>query len=235
MASISETGAFHPAWLAGMLECAGSINFDKQIDKKTGNVYYHPVIGIGDNSQARMLLLQSITGGYLCKDSGNTWRWRIWGKKALEIAEQIAQFTILKKEVLTAFQNWENTDDRDERAEIVEILKSNTGPDISSESYIPLILNPQFLAGVVDARGMFTHKREFGGEGEDAHDWVMPFLAIISQNIVLLESIVIIYSGKVLDYHSKNSFGWRGNSQESKELARIVDPYLKLRVNEVWK
>ena len=233
MAAITESRPFHPAWLAGMLECAGSVELGENEDKERGNVYYRPRIRIGDNSRERMLSLQTIVGGNIYR-KGNTWLWVVNGKKALEIAERIKQFTLKRQSILLAFQNWENSDDRDERSEIVQAFEKESDTNqIPPQEYTPLITNPYFLAGVVDARGIFTYFRKFYGEGEKAHDIVTPFLQIISENVSLLDSIAINYKGKSSKHN--RSWTWRGNSSESQRLVGVVAQYLLLRPNEVWK
>lgn len=136
-------------WLTGVFEIAGGMGF--AIYRKKGHRYAYPYIHITDSDQELVDFFLDNFGGRTIDKYSST-EWKIEGHTAIPVAERLERHSLTRKDIIDSFKEWQ-TASRDERVEIAESIKATHRTPASQAEYSALIENPQFLAGVVDARG----------------------------------------------------------------------------------
>lgn len=222
-----------PFWLAGAFEIGGGIWF--QIRNSSGTITPH--LSIGDNDQQRMQTLKGLCGGSVYRGGTGSWYWRASGYRAAFLAEIMEGKAPSRNEVLLAFQNWQSSTN-EERKIITEEIKDKERIPVTPSDYALLVKNPEFVAGVIDARaivGSMTGKNRFKYD----------YLQVASTNGALLEALNQEYGGYQVEKYiaqgdtvkistrstiaKQDSYKWTVFHRKWRELVQTVGPNLKLR------
>lgn len=229
-----------PDWFGGMIEVAGWIGFttEQRIGKYGHYTYTYPRIEICDNDLNRLNRLQAIVGGTVRAPS----RWHIGGNAAVSLAEIIKLYTPSKLEVIFAFINWGQADSTEKRTEIVKSLSSILQSQPTIEDYRSLVTRPNFVAGVIDGRGIFSMVEN--PSRDRTYGWIYPRMTVTSTNRPLFEALEQTYGGDVVAvikvgdirqifgriFAAKNdSLNWIVGMNDLSQLMSLVGPYLRLR------
>lgn len=139
-------------WLGAVFEVGGGMGF--MISRKR---YVYPYIQYHDNDRGRVQYILSSLGGeaYLLHPKLNSWTFRISNEKVPAIVEEIKPFAPSRQEMIAAFEQWESASVK-ERMEIAQRHRARDRVSVAPEEYVRLLANPNFLAGVIDARGIWS-------------------------------------------------------------------------------
>lgn len=214
-------GNVDPIWFAGMAECAMNFGFNIGMTKSGSQELYYakPVIQMTDNHLDRISALKSVVGGNYYHYRGGSYLWVFRGYKAANLAVSLKDFAPSRIEVITAFENWLNTDDREERLEIAGDFKASDNPYVDMDMYLPLVRLPQFTAGIVDARGeIYTVEQPPVGVENPTYWWVSQRLLVHSWNEALLEALASIYGGSVQTRVSRGRRSIWGSEWEGESI-----------------
>ncbi len=144
------------AFLGGIFATGGRISFTIENQTKTvGGVertykYAYPFISFGDENLIKIAKLKEIFGGRTKPNGKNPVTWYLKSEDAVDLAMVIRDFCPNRGEIITAFENWENAD-TEEKLRLARDFREKE--EANFESYRELVRNPQFLAGVLTARG----------------------------------------------------------------------------------
>lgn len=232
-----------PDWLAGLLEVAGTVTLQTETVRRKGRYEYEyatPVIKMGDDNRERMSMLQQLAGGKLRQPGGhNTVEWNSKSYAAIILAELIAPFAPSRQEALTAFFNWAQIDDREERVDIASTLQQspNRETTVTANDYKTLVKKPRFVAGIIDARATFLTPEHVDPNYPD-YGWIYSAIAVASTNTPLLEAMENQFGGDI-EYRLKGkmvapgaattSGVWRISHNRLKQLEGLVTTHLKLK------
>lgn len=237
-----------PEWLAGFFEIGGWLGFgistttNKQLRSYE---YAYPRAAVVDNHIPKLKKLALLLGGVVGSvhdekrnETNNVWTLS-QSELVVYLAERMRQYSPSHQETIFAFENWINTDDREERIKIAQELREVEKPDLSIGDYLPLVTNAKFLAGVLDNRGIILSQEHMYG----LYGYITPGLKINSTNGPLLEALQLIYGGykgntlekgKTMISHGKeyivknNSFEWTVGIQPKSDIVMKLGNQLKL-------
>lgn len=192
------------AFLGGMFEISGNMTLESGFLNKTlagGQVveyfYTRPVVSYNDTRSGKIERLIEVFGGASLKDNkSNSFMWFVKSKKAVELATQMSPYAPSRTRMITAFQEWLNSDDMAEKLQIADVARrgaTQTNAGMTQDNYSALVRNPEFMAGVVDARGAL-----------DIREGNPRYLIITSMNGALLEAIKAAYSGGITEATPKS-------------------------------
>jgi hypothetical protein len=213
-------------WLLGLAESGMSMFIAIMTERETGRQRVSPAITISSFNRKVVDFLEQrfYTERLLPERPRNlkNGRWYLSGKAAVELAQEISAITISRHEIIEAFSNWEQADSLEDQ---IQIATESRGEDRfanhTPEEYQSLVLNPSFVAGVIDGRGYVADKKRLR-------------LEVTSKNIALLEALQHQYHGVV---RPKNgSFHWSiHNEEDIRKILRLVSPFLKISLPEKWQ
>jgi len=212
----------HSIWLSGLFEIGGSMFLEiqkrKSKSKKNPEVvhtYTRPVISIVDNHpeicQFPKILGYGSTRPY--RRGKKSHRWSLKGPKVVDLTTNMKPTSPLRQETIIAFENW-GTATTEERLEIARELKQTSPPLLKLDDYTDLVQKPQFLAGVLDGRGMLIPQEHYNKE--KGYGVIHPRLRISSLNKPLLLAIQNLYQGY---------FGIQSKEGEIKQFTRKAKAY----------
>lgn len=172
-------------WLGAVFEVGGGMGF--MISRKR---YAYPYIQYHDTDRARVQHIFSSLGGepHLLHPKLNSWKFRISNEKVPSIVEEIKPFASSRQKMIAAFEQWESVSVR-ERMEIAQQHRARDRVNVAVEEYVRLLTNPNFLAGVIDARGIWSPSK--------TRDKSHPRLLVVTRNKPLLNALQSLYGGKV--------------------------------------
>ena len=213
---------FDPMWFAGLVEVACTAGLSVGLEHRGFKTYFHvnPLIKMGDNNFDRMIRLKAHAGGnasHLNKyGRGNSpYQWAATGRYAVDLAMEVSPYAPSRAETFTAFLNWANTDDIEEKIVIARELHETRGGrvEVSAGDYESLVRDNAFVAGAIDARGTIRRKDiEYVSrkpyEGDDnlpPHDWIIRWLDMPSKNLSLLEALQRQWGGNIFQNMRMNS------------------------------
>jgi len=192
-----------PQWLAGVFEIAGGMGFSTYESK--GNYYAYPYVHFTDKDQVLINLFRRTFGGrVIYKDTSS--EWRIEGESALAVAETLGKFAPSRREMVSLFFKWEEAT-VEERVEVAREITASYRTGVDDSDYYHLVVDPEFVAGVVDARGSFYAKPE-GGPRINSRQFI-----IASRNIDLMEALRSLYGGNIY-YRERESRKEEGDNME---------------------
>ena len=228
---------FNPLWFSGILECSGSASFGASTKEATNGgkrVETRPFISIGDNDFDRLTRLQQVTNVGKIYEMGANWKWLVTGKPALKLMALTRNFLLRERATAEAFAEWAKYENGENKLIVVNRYRSQPEPKISISEYTDYIrANPQFLAGIVDSRGIITFHSKEGRA--NTHDWNWYTITIDTKYTNILEAIKNIHGGRVDRHHG---YRWVGDVEESRKLVEVVKPYLRIRdqqAKEIWR
>lgn len=191
----TKEGAEYPiygmaAWAGGVVEVSGTLGFN--IQKKR---LVYPQLQITDSNLNNISKLKELAGGRVYPHSnGTSHSWVLGGKNIYRLTETIKGFAPSRALAIDAIQLVEQTDVH-ERLKIVQEYNSEREelPSVTEKDYYELVNNPQFTAGIIDAKGSIsaleTWREEYG--------YVTPQLSLFLQNLPLLNVLKDKYGGSV--------------------------------------
>lgn len=184
-------------WLGGVFEAGGSLYFDIQT-KKRGKpfIYSSPNLSFSDNNHQKVSLFKQMVGGGQVYTKRGSSELRIGGRfvdLAVEIAHQMAPYAPMRQKDIAAFELWGEIDDKSEK--LLVALESRKIERVypSIDEYAELVKMPEFMAGVIDARGLTYPKNQLLVDA----DRISYGLKISDQNKPLLDAIEGEYGGSV--------------------------------------
>src|SRR5688572_6867547 len=129
--SIRETS---PQWFAGALEAGGTVHFGIQ-RRKNGHISAYPYISFREPNEPFIDALKAEFGGSK-SPAADSWDWKLGGHKAAEIMAAMEPYTVSRREISIAAQNWLESD-RLERVQIAQAMKGRDRFDteFSPEDY----------------------------------------------------------------------------------------------------
>lgn len=246
----------HGAWLGGFFEIAGMVSLQQGTTKRmtlTGireHTYVYPVITYADDNPRNIKALQENFGGEgrLRNRSKKSWEYKAQKRLAFQLGEAMYTYAPSRQEILLAFQNIQTTESLEEKLQIRQETRQRQRQKVTSEAYFPFVQNPEFIAGVLDARGMLGHNENYGSNAEDPDaSYVYPKINICSTNRPLLEAIkrtygghdtTLFYAGDQTEIDgeqtiiTKDSVRWEVNLKDTQNLVGEVSPYLLLKREE---
>ena len=185
------------AYLGGAFEAGGWMGAFLHGTVVKGKKYSYGNLGISlnDSEEETMIAFQSIVGGKIYKEKGdNSWALKVSSRGIPLIASAIENYAPSRSEFIALALLWDEMT-IEERIEAVTEFKDSIGPGgrvkVDVTQYQNLVRLPEFLAGVVDARGKPAVTQRHGVR-ENTQD---PSIRIGSPNRALLEAIQIEYGG----------------------------------------
>lgn len=233
--------SFDPAWLAGIFEVAGSLCFVKNTKILTnGEIqeYTYPLMALTDEKHV-IEQLPHLIGGNVRRyvRSQTSYVWDLKGSKAVDLAQTMERYAPSRQEIITAFTNWERGESPEEKSEIAgDQQRRGLNLSIQETDYIDLIQNPNFVAGVVDARSHSYSLQNRGGG--------ITRMQVLSKNGSLLGALHGHHGGSLAKSYSRgesrnifgreciikhDSFSWTIEGDNLQELSSFVQAYLYLR------
>lgn len=193
----------HPLWLSGFLEIGSGMFFERRMVKKRGRVtpYVFPVISVGDHEQERLEGMKKIIGGRI-KHSHRSRNIQLLaqGDQASWLAYAVRPYALSRRTIIDAFLAWSSADMTEDRVVIAEQFR---GRRIISAAdaydYNNLVTIPEFVGGVIDARGSVNHKEAVNSNSQVS--WIHDVVNFVSINRPLLEALQFQFGGRVTNVH----------------------------------
>lgn len=199
MEAFEERVAKNGAYLGGVFEAAGWLGAGVNSSVVKGKRYTHGYLKgtLNDSEEVNINIFQGLIGGRKYKEKGdNSWSLKIPNYCIPVIASAIAEYAPSRRAFVALAQLWEEMTVR-ERIEAVTEFRDALGPGgrvrVSPADYEKLICLPEFLAGVVDARGKPELVQRHGVR-ENTQDSI---IRIGTSNRALLNALQLQYGGTV--------------------------------------
>ncbi len=153
-------------WLAGALEASGNVSFRIRTVKAKGHeyLYCYPLIELCDRRWEYLSRIRhSFDGSIFRSSTSKTNEWRLCGYKAAEVLISMRPYLRMRAEMAYAAENWLSAGELEERILIAEeVNRSDPYAGVVSESYIFLLEQPEFMAGVLDNKGIIVRRVRVG-------------------------------------------------------------------------
>lgn len=217
-------------WLGGAFETAGGIYFS--IDEKRNMVI--PRVEISDSDPTVPSKLHENFGGWLNPRSDNDFTWIISGSEASRIAISMSPFAPSRQRVINLIRELKQNENSWERVTMVrEFRKREIGESNKAEDYLGLLEIPEFVAGIIDIRGVVYSSPGMPHSSSQ--------LRVQTANVGLIEALIKKIGGeKNLDspkgsifsiggkqYATKrDQFHWSLGMGKTAQLYRFIKPYL---------
>ena len=233
----------HLKRLSGMIEIGGQLGFAAQRSPR-GN-YVYPTISFNDTFE-RARQLQTIYGGTCVRQSQKSWMWRVVGKKAEDLAEDMSRWTPARKNIIDAFQTciYENSS-FEENVELSKGFRNTqTRVDVKPEKYRDLVKDPYFVAGVIDARGVITIEEKWDTRSQESfgRNFIQVDVSSVNQGLLLalknaynghikrrnVEGQERTFKGQVVQMR-RDSYRWTVKWLDAQRLVNSVRGYTLLR------
>lgn len=137
------------AWLGGVFEAGGGIYCS--IYKRNNTVIPHVEMSDSDPKVPERLYREF--GGSFKPRLPNSFLWIISGHEASRIAMSMNLFAPSRREVIDLIGKLEQNRNPRERVAMVREFREKEASDFETEDYSRLLEIPEFVAGVIDARG----------------------------------------------------------------------------------
>lgn len=233
-----------PAWLAGMFEIGGSLHFQIHRSSRGDKEYTTaiPVMQMRDNHPDRLEKLRLLAGGKVYP-VGRPKEWKTWSQHAVWLGELIRPFAPKRQGAIEAFQLWDRRDSPAEGIDIArmqrEVALTTIKPDLLGVAYSSLVINNDFLGGVLAGRGcVTTHEKYDRGK---AFDTIYPVVVICASNRELVAAIDRVDPGNFRQQHHVGdvkefpggkfatikhpTYHWESQSHE---LLSRINPHIRL-------
>lgn len=194
-------------WIGGFFETGGGIGYE--VRKK----YAYPYIHYTDNNKLKIEQMEKTFGGnfrQVCNE--NSYEWKIRGQKAAEFVLRGENFMPSRKNILPSFPDWINAT-REERMFIAQNHRAKDRSPTSIVDYSDLIINPAFLAGVLESRGAYYDGRRTGAKR----------LMVMSWNEALITAIQQKYGGTIIDNQTAKTRSLSLEISKADTLQRIYE------------
>jgi len=233
--------SFSPVHLAGMFEIAGGLRFiRRRVGKgKKEHRVASPIMRISDNNVQGIDRLQQLLGGRTELANEESKAWIIERSNAAELAIAMKPFAPSRRTIISAIKQWADFDELpEERIKIADSVAGKYRDKVTAKNYAQLVKNPNFVAGVFDARGSIS---------TTARDNIINLrIVIASQNKALLEALKSHYGfGFVTLAESAgtkktikgqpvtrktDTWQWIIDNEGSNELLNKIGKYIRLRL-----
>lgn len=229
--------------LSGLIEIGGQLGFAAQRSPR-GN-YVYPIIGFNDTFE-RARQLQTIYGGACVRQSEKSWMWRVSGKKAADLADDMRNWTPARKEIIDAFQicMYEGNTFEDNIELSSGFKNTQTRVSVEPEKYRELVKDPYFLAGVIDARGVITIEEKWDTRSQESfgRNFIQVDVSSVNQGLLVAlknaydghikkrntEGQERIFNGKAVQMR-RDSYRWTVKWLDAQRLVNSVRGYSLLR------
>lgn len=233
-------------WLGGLFEVGGAMFFKISVEKRLSRprIYAYPMIELSDNDEQRVVRFQQIIGGRIYRSGTKSYRCWLKGVKAVALAQVMAPFSPSRGEIITAFENWENADTEERVAIAEEVSLSETGNYLTKDDYIPLVRLAPFVAGILDARAVFSMNEMLTPIGDRIHGWIYPRMDLTTINVPLIEALQERFGGstEMITHEGENrtifgqkynvrhgSIRWTIGHRTYNDIIAFAGPFIKLR------
>jgi len=178
-----------------------------------------PYLQLQDNERTRVLKVLNALGGGTCSPKRKSWYFRISSSNVPQIVLPFRPYAPSRLEMIDAFQAWELASIA-KRRKIAQENRAKDRTAVDAQTYRQLLQNPDFFAGVLDARGIWSpysrRNRRY------------PRAQIISRNETLLVVLAQEIGGRVYPTYNRglpvdqvNSFTWE--SADSQIIHQIAE------------
>ncbi len=209
-------------WLGGIVEAGSGVFFSFAPNRENARVS-SPRIVISDNNHDRISRFQRVLPGQIVHQTNQT-TWRLAMKKSekvVELAAQILPYTRTKAPMLRAFIEWHEASTTEERLAIAFQSREDAKKVIVvKEDYKELIDKPEFIAGVIDSRGVIQHSKPNPAYATKSE------LRVTSPNRVLLDALQEKYKGRVLHRFEYDTITWVLGYKDTAKLHALMAAYL---------
>jgi len=212
------------AFLGGIFAAGGrmAFNFKNQTKSHAGierkYSYAYPVITFADANSKKIDKLKEMFGGRVKvkhKDE-KSFTWYLQSGNTVEFARALLGFCPNREEMIMAFENWENVN-VEEQLRVAKDFKNTEVP--KAEDYKNLVRNPQFLAGVLTARGGLSNAFRRGSPRETV-------LFFSSTNKQLAMALKQEYGAGIMPVGEKSNQTTFGEAATTRILELIQDHLL---------
>lgn len=203
---IKEISLSRRAWFGGAFEAGGGIYFS--IDKKRNAVT--PRIEIADSDPAFARKLYEEFGGSFHCGSSKSFAWTISGYRACRITMSMYPFAPSRRKVIELIRSLGKCGDPKMQVTMVKkfreekVADSNRADDYLDD-YLRLLEIPEFVAGIIDARGIV-----YSSDSASRHS---PQLRVQTTNRSLAEALKIRFGGEIRLDRPKGSIVREGNKK----------------------
>jgi hypothetical protein len=225
-----ELSRFWQARLGGTFEAGGGCYYS--IDNTRRRVIAHVDLSDTDPELSRRLRVEF--GGLITRE-GKTNRWVLSGLDAASFIAAISSFIPSRKKIVALAKEAEQTIDFEEQVAMINRFREEGAKkrDVSVEDYMPLLEIPEFVAGVMDARGVLRTCIPQNTPETRLH--------VLTANESLLKALEARFGGGIYTYHNegeeteikgkkyiltRDSKVWILGEKETIDLCRWIAPYL---------
>lgn len=218
------------AWLGGVFEAAGGEMYCS-VQKRNNTVIPH--VGMSDSDQTVPERLYRDFGGSFRCISPNSFLWIISGHEASRIAMSMALFAPSRREVIDLIEKLDQNRNPGERVAMVrEFRERKVAGFNQAKDYSRLLRLPEFVAGVIDARGAVCSSFSTVNH--------QPQLRLHTSNESLIDALIKKFGGEKTLHSSKGSIVsidgmytakrdglcWSLGMEETAPLYRFVSQHL---------
>lgn len=228
--------AEHPEWLGGVFEVGGFLSFLVTTDRH-GTSYGLPVMGMGDKELVVVENLAQFAGGSVRSKTKPTKQWQATGARAAWLGAIMEPYAPSWGDVISAFEVHTGLDGREQKVDLARrFIGKENRVEVPLAVYNGLVQSPEFVGGVVDARGSFS----FQGHADRNPS---PRLSVNTTNLSLLESLQNNLGGSLNVKQKtaettiagnparqlKDSGAWTADGETFRAVMNLVAPHLYLR------
>lgn len=241
----------HAKWLAGVFEVGGSMSLwavpRKNRQDRPQAASWGPIVqvrvGLWDSDEARARRLAELFGGSVGRVEGeHSWRWMADTRSGRAIGVAIQPYAPSRAAFSEAVRHWDELDPM-QKVQAVRAFKASDNPSHPRTApdphvYDALVADPNFLAGVVDARGSMAQRR-YEGHGTG---YFYPHITIQTTNLALLEAVQRRYRGRLelrngssassADQNATSTVLWKAQGRAAADLYELIRPHLLLRAEQ---
>jgi hypothetical protein len=222
----------HARWLAGLFEVGGTMSAQTG-QRPDGATRADLYLQISDNNELRTRRLAEHFGGYMYRNTRpttTTWIWTMVTDRARTVASAVQPYAPSRKPFIDLANKWDDltADQRvSEARKIIASPRSERRAITNPQDYEHLVADPEFVAGVIDARG--------GLYGRPVPYQNAPRIQVATTNKALLAALQERYGGvlRTIGTQDTNTAPsgtvWRLDGAPAKALYPQIRPHLLLR------
>ena len=202
-----------PQWVGGMMEIGTGLGYVKQLKKE--GPYTYPYIHLTDDDELKAIRLRKLFGGTKTgSKTKGSYEWKLTGERTAKLVIPALSYAPSRAHMISSIEEW-FTSDKDTRQIIAEGMRAADRTPVKPKDYASLVNMPEFVAGVIDGRGIFHWDFPWGGLR----------LTIHSKNVALLTALSEKFDVTVLDGISEITGGvfHKIEIQRNQTLGEILD------------
>jgi hypothetical protein len=229
----------NPAWLGGFFDIGGSAWINRQVAPRVHSQYVSYLFGLNYSENDKQIVdsLSKYLGGNVYERTGvHSFDWRLFGKKALVLGTLMEDYSPSRQWAIDIMQSINASTDAEEKEEFYRQYRKREGKAENTDIYKDLVNNPQFLAGVLDARARISDY-SYSGPRLELYSSNRPLISAIEQkykgSMIVLDKAGTTEMVKDVEYPvKKDRFEWQARTHTIEELYRDTEKFLVLRKKE---